>query len=39
MQLEAWATFLSLIVVAWCLAGGIYLGAKALWALVFWARG
>lgn len=38
MQLEAWAIFLSLLVVAWCLAGGIWLGAKLLWTLAFWVR-
>ena len=36
MQLEAWAVFLSLVAAVWCLAGGIWLGAKMLWGLASW---
>lgn len=36
MQLEAWVVFLSFVVFTWCLVGGVYLGAKVMWALVRW---
>lgn len=34
MQAEAWAVAFTITAVAWCLAGGVWLGVRVLWALV-----
>ena len=33
MQVEAWGVGLTLIVVGWCFVGGLWMGARLLWAL------
>ena len=39
MQVEAWGVVLTLIVVGWCFVGGLWMGAKLLWALARMALG
>ena len=39
MQVEAWGVVLTLIIVGWCFVGGLWMGAKLLWALARMALG
>ena len=39
MQVEAWGVAFTITAVAWCLAGGVYLGLKLLWARARMALG
>ncbi len=39
MQVEAWGVVLTLIVAGWCFVGGLWMGAKLLWALARMALG
>ncbi len=39
MQVEAWGVVLTLIIVGWCFVGGLWMGAKLLWALARMAFG
>ena len=39
MQVEAWGVAFTITAVAWCLAGGVYLGLKLLWGLARLALG
>jgi hypothetical protein len=39
MQVEAWGVVLTLIIVGWCFVGGLWMGAKLIWALARMALG
>jgi|GEM_PF-2229735 len=39
MQVEAWGVALTIVIVGWCFVGGLWMGAKLLWALARMALG